>query len=217
MSDLRSLMEDRRTIRNYTGEPVSIAEIKRIIQAAYFAPSAAKVQGFQIVVVDSLAQKEKVREICEQGEKEWVMSRPKAIKDTILSLPGFNFKKRFLTDAPVLLIISTDPNNIDIPYAIESCWLATGYMVLEIESLGLGSVTYTPNICLTDQRLELNAVLSLPDEQYIQTVLPVGHYNKVPDRKVEDYAFKVHHNRYGTYLSYNDDDQEVAGAPNLKS
>ncbi|MHA2298256.1 MAG: nitroreductase family protein [Candidatus Hodarchaeales archaeon] len=196
--NLLSLMKDRRSIRNYTFEPVRKEAIERIISAAYRAPSAARVQGYQIIVVDDPVQKEKIREVCEQGEKNWVFSRPEEIKNTILRLPGFSFQKKFLTEAPVLLVISTAPNKPDIPYAIESCWIAIAYMLLEIENNELGSLTYTPSICLTDQRRRLNDLLDLPGEQVIQAILPIGHYTKTPERMAVDFKYKIHHNRYNT-------------------
>lgn len=197
MTNLQSLMKDRRSIRNYIDKPLPIEAIDRIISAAYFAPSAARMQGYQIIVVDEPLQKEKIQEVCEHGEKAWVFSRPKAVKDTILHLPGFSFQKKFLTEAPVLLTVSTDLNNPNIPYAIESCWIAIAYMLLEIENSGLGTLIYTPSICLTDRRMELNHILNLPKEEYVQTILPIGYYIEKPERVEVSFKLKVHHNQYG--------------------
>jgi len=197
MNDLLSLMKNRRSIRNFTKKPVTKETIDRIISAAYFAPTAARIQGYHIIVVDDILQKERIREVCEQGEKAWVISRPNAVKDNILHLPGFSFQKKFLTDVPVLLIVSTDPNNPNIPYAIESCWIGIAFMLLEIENSGLGTLTYTPSICLTDRRMELNKVVNLPTEDYIQTVLPIGHYTEKPEQVEVSIEQKVHHNQYG--------------------
>ncbi|MFX0199524.1 MAG: nitroreductase family protein, partial [Candidatus Hodarchaeota archaeon] len=44
-------MKNRRSIRNYTEKPVTKETIGRIISAAYFAPTAARIQGYQIIVV----------------------------------------------------------------------------------------------------------------------------------------------------------------------
>ena len=136
MNDLQSLMKKRRSIRNFTKESVPNEIIIRIISTAYFAPTAARMQGYQIIVIDDPLQKKRIQEACEQGEKDWVFSRPKAVKDTIPRLPGFSFQKKFLTEAPVLLIVSTDPNNSNIPYAIESCWIAIAYIFLKSKTLG---------------------------------------------------------------------------------
>ena len=200
MRDLQSLMRERRSIRNFKETPVSRETIERIISAAYFAPTAARRQGFHIIVVDDLQKKEDIREICEQGERTWVYSRPKTVKDSILNLPDFSFKKTFLTTAPLLLVISTDPNNPQLPYAIESCWLTIGYILLEVENSGLGTLTYTPSICFTDRRLDLNQVLNLPDEEYIQTILPIGRYTNKPEHMDLPPDKKAHYNCYG--ISY---------------
>lgn len=194
--ELVSLMRDRRSIRKFSNEPVSTEALSQIITTAYFAPTAANAQGFLIIVVDDPEVREKIQEVCEQGDKAWVFNRPKVVQDSIMNSPGFSFKKSFLTEAPVLLIVATNPKDPSIPYPIESCWVAITYMLLTIESLELGTVTYTPGICLTDMRVELNKLLDLPEEQHIQVILPLGHYIEKPQRKKAIFEQKVYLNRY---------------------
>ncbi len=198
MNDLNSLMKNRRSIRSYTNERIPVDVTNKVISAAYFAPSAARRYGFDIVVVEDSLLKDQIKTICEQGERTWVHSRPNEVKDSILQLPGFSFQKNFLTDAPVLLIITTNPNHPNIPYPIESCWLAIAYMILEIENSGLGTLTYTPSICLTNRRHELNEVLKIPIDDHIQVILPMGYYDVKLEHKESHVERKVHHNTYGT-------------------
>ncbi len=198
MNDLNSLMKNRRSIRTFTNEQIPVDVTYKVISAAYFAPSAARRYGFQIVVVEDSLLKDQIKTVCEQGERTWVHSRPNEVKDSILQLPGFSFQKNFLTDAPVLLIITTNPNIPTIPYPIESCWLAIAYVILEIENSGLGTLTYTPSICLTNRRLELNEVLKIPKDEHIQVILPLGYYGAKPEHKEVHFERKIHHNTYGT-------------------
>ncbi len=198
MKDLNSLMKNRRSIRTFTNEPIPVDVTNKVISAAYFAPSAARRYGFQIIVVEDSILKDQIKTVCEQGERTWVHSRPNAVKDSILQLPGFSFQKSFLSEATILLIISTNPNNPKIPYPIESCWLAIAYMILEIENSGLGTLTYTPSICLTNRRLELNKVLEIPQDEHIQVILPVGYYSEKPEHEETHIERNVHNNTYGT-------------------
>jgi len=45
--------------------------------------------------------------------------------------------------------------------------------------------------------MELNKVVNLPTEDYIQTVLPIGHYTEKPEQVEVSIEQKVHHNQYG--------------------
>lgn len=199
MVELQDLMKNRRSIREFIDDR-SIEEkiLKRVIRAPFMAPSAANIKGFHILIVDESELKQKIRDLCEKGEYNWVFSQPTEIKDSILSLPNYSFQKVFLTQAPILLIVSTNPENPLVPYAVESCWLAIAYMLLEIENSGLGSLTYTPSLIQTEKRNELNKILNLPKEELIQTIVPVGYYKEEekPEPKTVELTDNVHLNQF---------------------
>ena len=71
-------------------------------------------------------------------------------------------------------------------------------MLLEIENNGLGSLTYTPSICLTDKKDELNKILNLPENEYVQTIIPIGYFEDRPEPKeLEDIKKKkIHRNKF---------------------
>jgi nitroreductase len=199
MTELSIIMKNRRSIRKYLKDKIVPEEIlQKITDAAFYAPSAANMHGFEIVVVTDQDLKKQIRKICEKGEQSWVFAQPEDVKKSILSLPNFSFQKAFLEEAPILLIISTNSNDPNIPYAVESCWLSIGYILLEIENNGLGSLTYTPSICLTDKRNKLNKVVNLPDSEYIQAILPIGFYENRPvPKKIENIKKKrIHRNKF---------------------
>lgn len=197
MVELHDLMKNRRSIREFISDRSIEDEIlNRVIKAPFNAPSAANVKGFHILIVDEPELKQKVRDLCEKGEYNWVFSQPPEIKDSILSLPNYSFQKIFLTDAPILMIVSTNPENPLVPYAVESCWLAIAYMLLEIENSGLGSLTYTPSLIQTEKRNELNKILNLPKEEIIQTIVPVGYFEEKPGPKTIEISDNVHLNQF---------------------
>lgn len=197
MVELQDLMKNRRSIREFIGDRSIDDEIlNRVINAPFMAPSAANIKGFHILIVDEPDLKQKVRDLCEKGEYNWVFSQPTEIKDSILSLPNYSFQKGFLTDAPILMIFTVNPNNPYVPYATESCWLAIAYMLLEIENSGLGSLTYTPSLIQTKKRNELNKILNLPKEELIQTILPVGYFKEKPEAKPIEISDNVHLNQF---------------------
>ena len=119
MTEISILMKNRRSIRKYLKDKIVPEKIlQKITDTAFYAPSAANIHGFEIVVVSDQDLKKKIREICEKGEKSWVFAQPEDVKKKILSLPEFNFQKAFLEEAPILLIVSTNPISWQIPATI---------------------------------------------------------------------------------------------------
>ena len=197
MVELHDLMKNRRSIREFVGDRSIEDEIlKCVIEAPFLAPSAANIKGFNLLIVDEPELKQKIRDLCEKGEYNWVFSQHAEIKESILSLPNYSFQKAFLTDAPVLIVVSTNPENPNVPYATESCWLAIAYMLLEIENSGLGSLTYTPSLIQTKKRNELNKILNLSKEEIIQTIVPVGYFKEKPEAKTVEISDNVHLNQF---------------------
>jgi len=197
MVELHDLMKNRRSIREFIGDrSIEDKILKRVIDAPFLAPSAANIKGFNLLIVDEPDLKQKIRDLCEKGEYNWVFSQPTEIKESILSLPNYSFQKDFLTDAPILIIVSTDPENPNVPYAVESCWLAIAYMLLEIENSELGSLTYTPSLIQTEKRNELNKILNLSKEEIIQTIVPVGYFEEKPEAKTVEISDNVHLNQF---------------------
>ena len=60
MADFLDVINARRSIRNFTSEPVSRDLVTKIIEMAVKAPSACNVQGWQFIVVDSPEIKQKI-------------------------------------------------------------------------------------------------------------------------------------------------------------
>lgn len=79
---------------------------------------------------------------------------------------GFSWKKPFLEEASVLVLVLSETK---APYSIQSVWLAIGYVLLALEELGLGTVTYTPSTAkgVLDE-------VNIPDEFRLEAILPIG-------------------------------------------
>ena len=84
--------------------------------------------------------KRNIRRICEDGEKTFY-ERVRGELGEWLKDKGFTWKKPFLEEAPLLLLVFSYTK---APYSKESTWLAIGYLLLALEEEGLGTVTYTP-------------------------------------------------------------------------
>jgi nitroreductase len=200
---LDEIFKTRRSVRSYRKDPLRPGDLQLILNAAFLSPSGAAKQGIQLVAVIDPSLKVQIRAVCEKGEQEWVMQQYESVKNTILNLPQFSFTKEFLTDAPVLIIVSTRLSDPNVPYAIESCWMMITYLVLKITEYGYGTLTYTPSLCLSADRIRLNDLIRLPHSEAIQAILPIGFPAPQPQNPQSTVPLsppsegKIHYNYYG--------------------
>lgn len=141
-------------------------DIVKILEVARQAPSGMNRQPWRFVVVENQSVKEKVREACEAAERKFHPKVPKWMRDW-MEARGITPVKPFLTQAPYLIVVCVDETE---PYSRESAWLAVGYMLLMIEELGLGTVTYKPS-----STVEVRETLNIPEKYAIETILPIGY------------------------------------------
>ena len=107
----------------------------------------------------------KIRRICEEIERDFHKKAPEWMKKWFKE-KNISWKKDFLTDAPILLLVFGKSNE---PYWIESVWIAIGYILLAIEEKGLGTLTYTPS-----NTQKINKFLGIPNKYVLQAIFPIG-------------------------------------------
>jgi nitroreductase len=69
----QELIRARRSIRGYRADPVPEAAVRRMLEAARIAPTAANRQPFQLIVVTDPATRERFREAY---DRDWFWSAP---------------------------------------------------------------------------------------------------------------------------------------------
>lgn len=159
------LARRRKTVRRFSSKPVNLKDVLVALEAACQAPSGANTQPWRFLIVTDPQIRRRVRETCEEGEKKFYSAVRGDLK-LWLSARGFSWEKPFLKDAPLLILVFSEAK---APYATESVWSAIGYILLGLEELGLGTVTYTPSI--TKGVLE---AMSIPEGYRLEAILPVG-------------------------------------------
>lgn len=154
------------------------------LEAAIQAPSGANQQPWRFIIVADPDVKAGVRRVCEEGEKRFY-ARVRGELRRWLGERGFTWRKPFLTEAPILVAVLAEAGK---PYAVQSTWLAIGYMLLALEERGLGSLTYTP-----PNPGEVARILSAPRGYALQALIPVGHSRdpkpKEPRKPLEEVAY----------------------------
>lgn len=160
-----TLAKRRKTVRKFTSSPVDGKEVITALKAACQAPSGANSQPWRFMMVTDLQMKKSIRKVCEHSERAFYATVRGQWREWLLTR-GFNWSKPFLEEAPLLLLVFSKENT---PYAIQSVWLAIGYLLLAIEEQGLGTVTYTPSS--TQGVLD---EMDVPEGWRLEVILPIG-------------------------------------------
>ncbi|CAN9507423.1 unnamed protein product [Ophioblennius macclurei] len=193
--DFYSLMNQRRSVRFISPDPVPREVINQVIHTAGTAPSGAHTEPWTFVVVSDPEVKHQVRLIVEEEEEMNYRQRmgDKWVQD--LSRLRTNWMKEYLDVAPYLILIFKQTYGI-LPnskkkthyYNEISVSISCGILLAALQNVGLVTVTSTPLNC--GPRLRL--LLKRPVNEKLLMLLPVGYPASdatVPDLKrkpVED-------------------------------
>ncbi|MGI8627944.1 MAG: nitroreductase family protein [Geodermatophilaceae bacterium] len=167
------LMATRRTIREFSAEPIPSGVLEAAVQAAGSAPSGANVQPWRFVVVTDLQRKRALREAAEAEEREFY-DRPGAREwHAALAPLGTDWRKPFLEVAPAIIAVfevHKGPHSPRPYYVKESVGIAVGLLLAALHQAGLATLTHTPS----PMRF-LNAILDRPAEERPFLLIPVGY------------------------------------------
>ncbi|MEM7347760.1 MAG: nitroreductase family protein, partial [Chloroflexota bacterium] len=171
------VVNQRRTIREFSDRPVPRDIIETCLRSAGTAPSGANLQPWQFVVVSDPTIKSKIKEAAEAEEREFYNERaPQEWLEALAPL-GTDEHKAFLTIAPYLIAIFAKSYDL-LPsgkkvknyYVQESVGLATGILITALHQAGLATLTHTPS-----PMNFLNEVLDRPKNERAMILLVVGY------------------------------------------
>ncbi len=174
-------MRTRRTVRDYSNEPVPIELIENAIATAGTAPSGANQQPWTFVVVSNPEIKRQIRLAAEAEEKESYEHRMSEEWLAALAPLGTNWHKSHLEDAPYLIVVfrlayglSMDEQGHETKvkhyYTEESVGIAVGLLLCSLHQAGLATLTHTPN-----PMGFLSEILQRPTNERAYVVIPVGY------------------------------------------
>ena len=175
-ADFYREIKRRRTVRDFSDEPVPVEIIEQALLAAGTAPNGANQQPWHFVVVQDATVKSKVRAAAEAEEREFYSSRaPQEWLDALAPL-GTDASKPFLETAPYLIAIFTQSYGVSEGgervkhyYATESVGIATGFLIAALHHAGLATLTHTPS-----PMGFLSEILGRPDNERPFVLLVVG-------------------------------------------
>ncbi|KAJ3606395.1 hypothetical protein NHX12_025916 [Muraenolepis orangiensis] len=187
--DFYTLMDQRRSVRFISPEPVPREVIDNVIRTAGTSPSGAHTEPWTFVVVSDPHTKHKIRTIVEDEEEVNYRQRmgEKWVKD--LARIRTTWVKEYLDVAPYLVLVFKQTYGIASGgkrkthyYNEISVSVACGILLAALQNVGLVTVTSTPLNCGP----RLRALLQRPANEKLLMLLPVGYPSAsatVPDLK----------------------------------
>ena len=183
-------MNERRTTRHFSRDPVPRDLIELAIRTAGTAPSGAHQQPWTFVAISDAAIKQQIRDAAEREEHGFYHGKaPPGWIEALLPL-GTDEHKPHLTDAPWVVVLFRKAYGLDADgrkrtyyYTEESCGIAAGFFIAAVHRMGLATLTHTPN-----PMGFLRELLVRPVNERAMLVMPVGY--PAPDARVPDIARK---------------------------
>jgi nitroreductase len=175
-------MRTRRTVREFSTEPVLFELIENAIRAAATAPSGANQQPWTFVVVSDPDIKRRIRIAAEAEEKDSYERRMSDEWLEALAPLGTDWHKPMLEDAPYLIVVfrqayglRPDPATGEVRkvkhyYSEESVGIAVGLLLASLHLAGLATLTHTPS-----PMAFLAEICQRPENERAFVLIPVGY------------------------------------------
>ena len=174
-------MRLRRSVRQFSSEPVPFALIENAIVAAGLAPSGANQQPWTFVVISDPALKAQLRAAAEEEEREFYTQHITPEWRAALAPLGTDPVKTHLTDAPYVVVVfaqafglAQQPDGSERQfkhyYVAESVGIAVGFFLASLTHAGLVALSHTPN-----PMAFLGSILGRPRNERAYVVIPVGY------------------------------------------
>ncbi len=208
MLDVYEAMRTLRTIRRLKPDPIPGDVLRRVLEAASYAPTGGNVQPWRVIVVRDAAKKARLQQLYAKRWHDYVAhyaklvagQPPEAVAATQKTLASGNHLAAHLHEAPVLLVFCFNPEIMAITdSALErvsvvggaSIYTAVENALLACRAEGLGC-TLTTLLCQDEP--ELCALLEIPKPWATACVVPIGwplsgSHGPLKRRPVEKLAF----------------------------
>jgi nitroreductase len=180
------VIQDRRSIREYTAEPVSEHDIDMILEAARQAPSGENAQPWRFILVTDAEVRRKMGALAGGGSgrrftaefvTEKMQERFANLQDETKRRAAFEKLtsgkvSAFLADAPLNIVVCGKKDVWDLPYDTSA---SIENILLMVTALGLGACwVIAPCIDIRDEE-RLKALFEVPEGFKVVSILSIGH------------------------------------------
>ncbi len=157
----------RRSIRQYTGEPVGEEDIETLLEAAMAAPSASNIKPWHFVVVTDREMLDALAEVHPHG--------------------------KMLFDATLCIAVCGDPT--ESRYWVQDCSAATENLLLAATALDLGAVWL--GVHPRPERVApVREVLTVPEAVVPLNLISIGHPAEEKEARTQYDEARVHRGRW---------------------
>ena len=171
---LLETLSDRRSVREFSSDPVPEEVLLDLIRTAASAPSGANKQPWTFVLVTDPAVKKQIRDAAEEEERGFYAGRAGERWLEDLEPFGTGPDKPFLETAPALIVVFAQKHGPDEGerhyYVTESVGIACGFLIAAIHNAGLVTLTHTPS-----PMKFLGEILERPEHERPYLLMPVGY------------------------------------------
>lgn len=171
-----SWINERRSVRDFSNEPIPEEIVEYLIKSAATAPSGAHKQPWTFCVVTDPKIKKEIRIAAEKEEMENYNGRMSEEWIEALRPLQTDWRKEFIETAPVLIIVFkkaydklADGRALNNYYVNESLGIACGFLLAAIHNAGLVALTHTPS-----PMNFLTKILKRPENERPFLLIPVG-------------------------------------------
>jgi nitroreductase len=210
MSDLVQFMDvieaikTRRSIRKFKKDEVPQNLLRKIVNAARWAPSGNNAQPWVFVIITDVQIKSKIRSFLQDRAMRYVKSH-KGKRE--LEKYGSNTRLKWIetiksgryqehvSKAPMLMVIFGNAKSI---YYIHDCCAATQNLILAAHALGLGSCWIDHGISDEPTGSRIRNLLKVPNDYRVVSLVTLGFPSEKPEprprKEIDEILFM---NKYG--------------------
>ncbi len=182
-------IQDRRSVRDFTPEPVSDHDLDLILEAARQAPSGENAQPWRFIVVKDEATRKKMGAIAGGGsgrrftaefvtkkmQERFANLQDEAKRQAAFQKLTSGQVSTFMADAPVNLVVCGKKDVWDMPYDTSA---AIENILLMVTGLGLGACwVIAPCIDIRDEE-RIKDLLGIPEGYKAVSILSIGHQTR---------------------------------------
>ncbi len=198
-SEVKELIQNRRSIRKYEDKKVNHEDIMDIIDCARYAPSDTNSQTWEFIILTDQEKIKKIEDMTwealhEKAEEAKESSKEKEAKMLVRSFGPY---ATAFSNAPVLIICLATPyqskfrekifdpiNLVDEKVweeeGMKSSCLAAQNLMLAAYAKGLGTCPMTGPVLLAQDKIR--EYLNIPSEKQINMVIALGYPNEQPKK-----------------------------------
>ena len=186
--ELYETMRTLRAVRRLRSDPIPEPVLRRVLEAATWAPTGGNVQPWRMLVVRERELKQRLGELYSERWRLYTAARqpPATISDEararmLRTYKAGDYLAAHFGETPVVVVFCFNPNQMALTDAQQprpgvvgggSIYTAVENLLLACRVEGLGCVL-TTLLCQCEP--EVRSLLSVPDPWYTAAAIPIGY------------------------------------------